>query len=184
MKVKKTCIVCGKSFLAANPLYCLCSNECRAKRKLVYKNRYEKTHAKAIKEQRKKRNIKYYEQHKKKSYCKICGMPLSHGNQKYCLKCLLKTYQNEKTRSWAYAVLRCRGYDKETIISEIEERQKMTDLERLAKEAADYGMSYGEYVAWKARVTIEQQQNYCRARQVAELNRKRGHRKRVKKELQ
>lgn len=26
----------------------------------------------------------------------------------------------------------------------------MTDLERLAKEATDHGMSYGEYVAWKA----------------------------------
>lgn len=27
----------------------------------------------------------------------------------------------------------------------------MTDLERIAKEATDHGMSYGEYVAWKAR---------------------------------
>lgn len=53
----------------------------------------------------------------------------------------------------------------------------MTDLERLAKEATDYGMTYGEYVAWKARATIEQQQNYRRARQVAEIRRKRGQRK-------
>ena len=53
----------------------------------------------------------------------------------------------------------------------------MTDLERLAKEATDHGMSYGEYVAWKARATIEQQQNYRRARQVAELNRKREKKK-------
>ena len=50
----------------------------------------------------------------------------------------------------------------------------MTDLERLAKEATNHGMSYGEYVAWKARATIEQQQNYRRARQIAELNKKRG----------
>lgn len=50
----------------------------------------------------------------------------------------------------------------------------MTDLERIAKEATDHGISYGEYVAWKARVTIEQQQNYCRARQVVEIQRKRG----------
>ena len=50
----------------------------------------------------------------------------------------------------------------------------MTDLERLAKEATDHGMSYGEYVAWKARATREEQQNYRRARKVAELNRKRG----------
>ena len=53
----------------------------------------------------------------------------------------------------------------------------MTDLERLAKEATDHGMSYGEYVAWKAKATLEVQQNYRWARQVAELNRKRGQRK-------
>lgn len=50
----------------------------------------------------------------------------------------------------------------------------MTDLEQIAKEATDHGMSYGAYVAWKARATLEEQQNYRRARQVAELNRKRG----------
>lgn len=50
----------------------------------------------------------------------------------------------------------------------------MTDLERIAKEATDHGMTYGEYVAWKAKATLEEQQNYRRARQVAELNRKRG----------
>ena len=49
----------------------------------------------------------------------------------------------------------------------------MTDLERLAKEATDHGISYGEYVAWKARATIEQQQNYRRARQLAVIKRKR-----------
>lgn len=48
----------------------------------------------------------------------------------------------------------------------------MTDLERLAKEATDHGMSYGEYVAWKARTTLEEQQNY--RRQVAKIQRKRG----------
>ena len=53
----------------------------------------------------------------------------------------------------------------------------MTDLERLAKEATDHGMTYGEYVAWKAKATLEEQQNYRRARQVAELNRKRGQQK-------
>lgn len=53
----------------------------------------------------------------------------------------------------------------------------MTDPERLAKEATDYGMSYGEYVTWKATSTLEEQQNYRRARQVAEIRRKRGQRK-------
>lgn len=53
----------------------------------------------------------------------------------------------------------------------------MTDLERIAKEATDHGMSYGEYVAWQARATIEQQQNFRRARQVTEIRRKRGKKK-------
>lgn len=53
----------------------------------------------------------------------------------------------------------------------------MTDLERIAKEATDHGMSYGEYVAWQARATIEQQQNFRRERQVAEIRRKRGKKK-------
>ena len=53
----------------------------------------------------------------------------------------------------------------------------MTDLEKIAKEAIDHGTTYGEYVAWKARATIEEQQNYRRARQVAEVQRKRGQRK-------
>lgn len=53
----------------------------------------------------------------------------------------------------------------------------MTDLERIAKEATDHDMSYGEYVAWQARATIEQQQNFRRARQVAEIRRKRGKKK-------
>lgn len=53
----------------------------------------------------------------------------------------------------------------------------MTELEKIAKEVTDHGMSYGEYVAWKAKATIEQQQNYRRAQQVAELNRKREKKK-------
>lgn len=53
----------------------------------------------------------------------------------------------------------------------------MTDLERIAKEATNHGMTYGEYVAWKAKSALEQQQNYRRARQVAELNRKRGNKR-------
>ena len=49
----------------------------------------------------------------------------------------------------------------------------MTELEKIAKEATDHGMTYGEYVSWKARAALEQQQNYRRARQVAETQRKR-----------
>ena len=53
----------------------------------------------------------------------------------------------------------------------------MTDLEQIAKEATDHGMTYGEYVAWKAKATLEERQNYRRARQAAEIRRKRGQRK-------
>lgn len=53
----------------------------------------------------------------------------------------------------------------------------MTDLEKIAKEATDHSMTYGEYVSWKARATLEQQQNYRRAKQIAELNKKRGKKK-------
>ena len=53
----------------------------------------------------------------------------------------------------------------------------MTDLEKIANEATDNGMTYGEYVSWKAGTTIEQQQNYRSAKQIAELNKKRGKKK-------
>lgn len=122
MKIDKTCIVCGKSFLAANPLYCLCSNDCRAKRKAAYNKRYEKEHI--TREQKRKRNKKYREQHKKKYHCKTCGTVLPNGCQKYCLDCLLRAYQSKEQRSWAKDVLHSRGYDKEAIINEIEERRK------------------------------------------------------------
>ena len=49
----------------------------------------------------------------------------------------------------------------------------MTELEKIAKEATGHGMTYGAYVLWEARATIEQQQNYRRVRQVAETQRKR-----------
>ena len=53
----------------------------------------------------------------------------------------------------------------------------MTGLEKIAKEATDHGMTYGEYVSWKARAKLEQQQNCRRAKQIAELNKKRGKKK-------
>ena len=53
----------------------------------------------------------------------------------------------------------------------------MNDLEKIAKEATDHGMTYGEYVSWKARATLEKQQNYRRSKQIAELNKKRGKKK-------
>lgn len=124
MKIDKTCIVCGKSFLAANPLYCICSDECRHKRKAVHDKRYRETHVEAIREQIRKNNKKYREKHKKKYHCKTCGTVLPNGCQKYCLDCLLRAYQSKEQRPWAKDVLHSRGYDKEAIINKIEERRK------------------------------------------------------------
>lgn len=118
MKVKKTCIVCGKTFVATNPKYCLCSEPCRRKRRNAYGRRYKNTHAELIRKQRKK----YADLHKKKYHCKTCGEELPNGCQKYCIKCLLKAYQSEETRSWAANVLCSRGYNKEDIYEEIAER--------------------------------------------------------------
>ena len=53
----------------------------------------------------------------------------------------------------------------------------MTDLEKIAKEATDHGMTYGEYVSWKAIATLEKQQNCRRAKQIAELNKKKKKKK-------
>ena len=53
----------------------------------------------------------------------------------------------------------------------------MTELEKIAKEATDHGMTYGEYVSWKARAKLEQQQNYSRAKQTAKMKKKRGKKK-------
>jgi hypothetical protein len=38
-------------------------------------------------------------------------------------------------------------------------------------------MTYGEFVSWKVKATLEQQQNYRRAKQTAELKKKRGKKK-------
>ncbi len=64
------------------------------------------------------------------SYCKICGVKLPHGSQQYCLDCLLKDYIKAKEECkkghnhlvTAYAHLNSRGFNKELIELEIEER--------------------------------------------------------------
>ena len=70
----------------------------------------------------------YYK--RKISYCKICGVELPHGRQQYCLDCLLKDYIAAKEECkkghnhlvTAYARLNSRGYDRELIEYEIEQR--------------------------------------------------------------
>lgn len=124
MKIDKTCIVCGKNFIAANSGYCLCSDECRAIRRKQIGRPYNREWCKIHADKRRKESRERQRKHSKKSYCKICNAPLPHGNQKYCLDCLLKAYQNAATHSWAAGVLNSRGYDSEEVKYTIAERRK------------------------------------------------------------
>lgn len=73
----------------------------------------------------------YYHKHKKKSTkrCAVCGGELEHGNQTYCLDCLLKDYMasvkgelGSSGRNTAYHRLVCRGYDITGILKACKER--------------------------------------------------------------
>ena len=86
--------------------------------KLLFLGETTKINKEKIRDKERKRYIH------KKSYCKICGVKLPHGRQKFCLECLLKSYKGidiEKYRR-ARDILYCRGYDKEMIEDECEER--------------------------------------------------------------
>ena len=97
----KLCKWCGKAFEPNSKRKKYCCVECA-------KNGTEKNQRK----------------YRIKSYCKICGVKLPHGRQKFCLECLLKSYKGndiEKHRR-ARDILYCRGYDREMIEDECEER--------------------------------------------------------------
>ena len=117
----KICKVCGGSFKAVNNHYVICSEECRKKylrdksriRSKIYyhtlhgkiqrKNWYKKNHTPVAK------------------FCLSCGDPLPDGRQTYCIDCLLRDYKYGN-RAVAAQRLACRGYDKEMILTEIEDR--------------------------------------------------------------
>ena len=116
----KECKWCGKAFEAVPPCKKYCCDECRKAGVKEVKKIYKREHPEKVKT--------YYK--RKISYCKICGVELPHGKQQYCLDCVLKDYikakeENRKTHEHlvtAYARLSCRGYDKEMIEYEIEQR--------------------------------------------------------------
>lgn len=118
----KTCKWCGKAFEVDYTFRKYCCKECaKAADKIVrleYKNKNE--------DKIKKRQREYYKKHHKRkiSYCKMCGVELPHGKQEYCLNCLLKDYKHSagKAHTTAYSRLSNRGYDKEMIEYEIEQR--------------------------------------------------------------
>ena len=109
----KECKWCGKAFEAVPTCKKYCCDECRKEVKKKYKREHAKT---------------YYK--RKISYCKICGVELPHGKQQYCLNCLLKDYIKAKKECkkghnhliTAYSRLNNRGYNRELIEYEIEQR--------------------------------------------------------------
>lgn len=66
--MKKTCVVCGNEFEAAQSNYIICSNECRQKRKSEYCEKYGQKYHK---------NYTYAEKyarvHSKNVACRFCG---------------------------------------------------------------------------------------------------------------
>lgn len=112
----KLCKWCGKAFDPVPPCKKYCCEECRK----AVRKKYKREHPE---------QVKTYYKHKI-SYCKICGVELPHGKQQYCLNCLLKDYIAAKKESrkahnhliTAYSRLNNRGYDRELIEYEIEQR--------------------------------------------------------------
>lgn len=118
----KICKICGKPFLAANPRYNICSEECRRENRRQYdkykNHRYYRTEKATA-----KRKV-YYKEHYKPTvhYCQVCGDPLPDGRQTYCLRCLVSTYMTAEQpyKQIAYNRLALRGYDKAMILDEAE----------------------------------------------------------------
>lgn len=83
----------------------------------------------------KERQHELYMKRKKPTWrrCSICGDPLDHGNQKYCLGCLLDNYVNgnREERNHAFHCLTGRGYSSKEALHEAQRRGLIKpDLER------------------------------------------------------
>lgn len=114
----KKCRICGAEFDAANPRYCLCSDECR---KIAYKESNRRSMYKYNRQDVNKDKRKlYYKQHRQlvSKKCGMCGEVLPDGRATYCLTCLLRDHaQNPSivTRKRLYN----RGFDSLMIKEEI-----------------------------------------------------------------
>lgn len=114
----KLCKWCGKAFEPNSKHKKYCCVECA---KNGMKKNQRKYRIKNADEIRQKAAAKYI---RKISHCEICGVELPHGRQKFCLECLLKSYKGDDIEKYrrARSILYCRGYDKEMIEYECEER--------------------------------------------------------------
>lgn len=114
----KTCKWCKKPFKPNSKHKKYCCVECAKNGTEKNQRKYRIKNKEKIRERVSKRYIH------KKSYCKICGVKLPHGSQKFCLECLLKSYKGDDIEKYRHArrILYCRGYDTEMIEDECKER--------------------------------------------------------------
>ena len=83
----KECAVCGSMFKPKYPAEKTCCPECRGQ---YYKQKW-KEHS--IKRKTAEYRCKHY-------FCKTCGKPLNHGNQRICFACMIDKYKRgDKSRS-------------------------------------------------------------------------------------
>ena len=114
----KLCKWCGKAFEPNSKRKKYCCVECAKNGTEKNQRKYRIKNKEKIREKVRKQYIH------KKSYCKICGVKLPHGRQKFCLECLLKSYKGNDIEKYRRArdILYCRGYDKGMIEDECKER--------------------------------------------------------------
>ena len=74
--------------------------------------------------------------------CPVCGMEFTDRTRKYCSpKCSKEGYRRRQLK---YSKER---QEKENQLRRTEKPKEKSQLERLAKEAREAGMTYGQYVA-------------------------------------
>ena len=71
--MKKTCVVCGNEFEAAQSNYIICSNECRKKRQKEYYANLKKKGLSNVNSYINTYEKKYKAAHKRKVRCRFCG---------------------------------------------------------------------------------------------------------------
>ena len=117
--IVKKCRICGKEFKAKQSNYVVCSSECRENnRKKVALKYYKKNEtklkscAKDYYKSIRHSKIKHVEKH-----CLSCGEKLNHGNQEFCLECLIigDASPNFKYRQMCKHLLWSRGFSSDEI---------------------------------------------------------------------
>ena len=119
----KACKWCGKEF---ESYHCACKYCCKECAKKAHKRQmadWQVLH----REERAKSGKRRYNEKKIKKKCRTCGVELPNNSQKWCLDCLLKEYIKSIGTSQEHqritVILASRGYNKEMIMNEIEERK-------------------------------------------------------------